>query len=166
AGVTGASLARTGVGLARAGRSAGIGARLLRAAAAPSTLAMRAGQAAELGAGALIRGGARSTALRRVLGRAAETAIGGAVEGGIQGAGQVVSEAALGNEELTAESVIAGIGMGALLGGGGTGLFGGGTALLGEAARGGARLARSGQDIVARAWQSRTGRELAPGVGE
>lgn len=147
-------------------RTATLAARLLRGLSGPSRLAIGAGELAEAGAGALLRSGTRSTLARRVLARAGETAVGGAVEGGLFGAGEMISESALGEEDLTAEQVIAGVGLNALLGGVGSGVFGGGSALLGEGVRGAAGLARSGRDVVARAWQSRTGRELVPGVAD
>lgn len=49
----------------------------------------------------------------------------GAVEGGYMGGLQAVDEAALGDVDLTAEKVLAGVGHGALLGGAGGALFGG-----------------------------------------
>lgn len=131
---------------------------LLRGLSAPARIAMGAGEAAEAGVGALLG--------RGVLGSAARTAAGGAAEGALFGAGQVVTEDALGNEDLTAEQVIAGVGMGAILGGVGGGLFGGAGALLREGAGAGAGLARQGRDVIARAWTQRTGRELSPGVAD
>jgi hypothetical protein len=53
----------------------------------------------------------------RLLEQGASKAAGGAVEGLAYGAGQLVSEDALGNTELTAERIIAHLGMSAVLGG-------------------------------------------------
>ena len=65
----------------------------------------------------------------KVLSRAGSTAIGSALEGGVYGAGKSISEDAIGDHELTAESLLSNAGMGALYGGaiGGTlgGIFGG-----------------------------------------
>lgn len=64
-----------------------------------------------------------------VITRAAQMAAGTAVEGALFGGGEVISEAALGDPELSAQSAIATIGMGAAVGG----AFGGLTKLGGEA---------------------------------
>jgi hypothetical protein len=107
---------------------------------------------------------------RRILSRAAGTAAEGVVEGGLGGIRQVLTEDALGEHSLTAERVIAGAGLGALFGGAtGFGLGGAGSALgegFGAGLRGGRQLLSSGSETLSRAWQQRTGRELAPGVGE
>jgi hypothetical protein len=107
---------------------------------------------------------------RRVLARGIGMGTGGAVEGSIAGVRQVLTEDALGEADLTAERVLAGGGLGALFGGGAGVLFGGGSALLGEgmrsAFRGGRQLLSQTGETLSRAWQSRTGRELRPGVAE
>ncbi len=64
------------------------------------------------------------------LGRIGASAAGQAAVGSLQGAGNTLSEAALGDHQLTAEQLIAGAGLGALLGSAGGGI---GTA-VGEAA--------------------------------
>lgn len=58
------------------------------------------------------------------LGRVAAEAAGGASSGLLFGAGKTVSDAALGDVDLTAEKLVAGAGLGALLGGAGGGLGG------------------------------------------
>lgn len=70
--------------------------------------------------GAVTKGLAATTALGRVGAHVA----GGAAVGGLYGAGNTVSEAALGDTDLTAEKLFAGAGLGALLGGVGAGLGG------------------------------------------
>lgn len=70
-------------------------------------------------------------------------ALGAAYEGGVMGVGQAMSEAALGNHDLTAERLFAHASKGALLGGAiGTGLHVGGAAV-------GRGLARAGEGAVA-----------------
>lgn len=53
----------------------------------------------------------------RILAKAPAAALGSAVEGGLYGAGQAVTENALGDTDLNAQKVLAHVGMGALLGG-------------------------------------------------
>lgn len=55
------------------------------------------------------------------VGRIGTGIVGGAVEGGLFGAGNAISEATLGNSDLTAEKLIAGAGLGMALGGVGGG---------------------------------------------
>lgn len=77
---------------------------------------------AALGEGAAdIAGNVVGRGATSLVGRVAQKAIpmaaGGALEGAAYGAGQTISEAALGDEELTAEKLLAGAGHGALIGG-------------------------------------------------
>lgn len=58
------------------------------------------------------------------LGRLAQKTVGGAAVGALYGAGNAVSESALGDTQLTAEKLITGAGLGALLGGAGGGIGG------------------------------------------
>lgn len=138
--------------------------RLARTLGAPARGAFAAGEAVERGVASLL-GPGRGFA-SRLFNRTLSTAAGGAAEGALIGGGQLVSEAALGDEQLTAEQVIAGIGLNALIGGAGTGLFGGGAALLGEGRRAFGRLAQNTRDVISRGFQQSTGRELAPGVAD
>lgn len=62
----------------------------------------------------------------RILTKAGATAVGSAVEGAAYGAGQQISEAALGDPDQNAQSIISNIGMSALLGGGLGAVVGGG----------------------------------------
>lgn len=80
----------------------------------PAGLVARGGMAAEEGLARLVGEG--------VLRKALTTAAVGAGEGAIYGAGEAVSESALGDHELTAERLLASAGKGALWGGGGAGL--------------------------------------------
>lgn len=120
--------------------------------AATGGAAAEAGLAARLGGGALARIGAGATA--------------GAVEGAFVSGGQVVSEAAIENKELTAEGIIAAMGPGALIGG----ALGGAIAGVGAGARAGLNRLRSAVDnpgetaaaaLAARAY----GDEAADGIG-
>lgn len=56
------------------------------------------------------------------LGRAGANIVGGSGVGSLFGAGNTLSDAALGDHDLTAEKLFAGVGMGALIGGAGSGL--------------------------------------------
>lgn len=58
------------------------------------------------------------------LGRIGANVVGGSGVGSLFGAGNTLSDAALGNHDLTAEKLFAGVGMGAMLGGAGAGLGG------------------------------------------
>lgn len=69
--------------------------------------------------GAAVRGGIGATT---ALGRIGAAAVGSGAEGILYGAGNTMSEAALGNTDLTAEKLIAGAGLGGLLGLAGGGL--------------------------------------------
>jgi hypothetical protein len=87
------------------------------------------GHAAKHGVSHLLGGLAETGAsglAKKVLPMVAE----GAVEGAAYGAGNAISESALGDHELTAEKLLAGAGMGALLGGGIQGVLGVGGAGL------------------------------------
>lgn len=61
----------------------------------------------------------------KIVQNAVKLGVGSAVEGSLYGAGQLVSEEALGNADFNAESVIANVGLGAVLGGGIGGTLGG-----------------------------------------
>ena len=92
-------------------------------------------------AGAAERAGMRG--LASVAEHVLPGALGAAYEGGVMGVGQAMSEAALGNHDLTAERLFAHASKGALLGGAiGTGLHVGGAAV-------GRGLARAGEGAVA-----------------
>ncbi len=71
-------------------------------------------------------------AFSRVAAKAGLAGVGGAAEGALYGAGNVVSEDALGDHELTAEQLLAGAGEGGLVGLGAGGLIGGLGAAGGE----------------------------------
>jgi hypothetical protein len=59
-----------------------------------------------------------------VVGRIGQKALGNAAVGSLYGAGQAVSDAALGDQQLNAEKILASGGLGAVLGGVGGGIFG------------------------------------------
>jgi hypothetical protein len=98
----------------------------LKAAAkyAPSALVAEAGTAVAKGVQTAVGAEAGSLAGRIAKG-ALPMATGSAVEGAVYGAGNTVSEAALGDPDLTAEKALANIGMTAALGGALGGLVGG-----------------------------------------
>ena len=84
-----------------------------------------AGRAAQLGRG--VAKGTEAVLGTSAVGRVAGAAVAGGLEGALQGAGSAVSQAALGDHELTAEQLLAGASRGATMGA----LLGGGTAGLG-----------------------------------
>lgn len=94
-------------------------------------------------AGELVRGGLGATS---ALGRIGANVAGGATVGALFGAGKTVSDAALGDVDLTAEKLLAGAGLGALLGGAGGG--------IGGAIEEGARVAMPGIRSLAKRAQS------------
>lgn len=83
----------------------------------PVARVAQAGTKVTQAAGAALRVGAR-TGAARVAARAVEAAAGTAIEGAAYASGMVISEAALGDKELTASRVAGEIGMVVLLGGG------------------------------------------------
>jgi hypothetical protein len=109
-------------GLAGASGRAGAGLLGRTVLRAPSALSARAAQsvARRVAGGELGR-----TAGQKIVGGAVEAA----VDGGFYGAGQAISEAALGNDPLTVDRLTASIGMNALFGGG----IGGGLGAVGAA---------------------------------
>lgn len=133
--VEGAEIAR---GIAGAAEAAGGTSRLgslLRAVGAPARGVNAAGEGAEaLASRALdvVMGtpGAEG-ALGRITRQAVKSGVRGAAEGGLFGAGQQISEDALGDHELNAEKLVAAMGHGALYGG----MLGGGLGAAGGAAR-------------------------------
>lgn len=103
-----------------AARGAGAGAKLAAGAARalPTRALMQAGLAVEKGVAKKLGGG--------LVGRVAGLGVSGAAEGAVYGAGQFMSEAALGETEASAENLLASVGLGAALGGGFGGAIGGG----------------------------------------
>lgn len=132
-GVGGAEQAVGRGALATAGR-VGLGA----VRASPAALIARGGVAAERGLAQIIGRGAAQKALA--------TAAVGAAEGALYGAGESISEATLGDHELTAERVLASAGHGAIWGGATGGLM---------------SLVGSGVSAVARKVRPRTAIEAA-----
>ena len=114
-----------------------VGARLL--AATPAALAERAGLAAATKLAPSITGKVlsktASNITKEVVDKAVKIGTGSAVEGAFFGVGDVISEDALGDAEFNAETALAGMGQGALIGG----IFGsaaGGTfGMVGEGAK-------------------------------
>jgi len=90
----------------------------------PAALAARAGTAAMGATEAAIGSGAAKSLAGKIAKSAIPMAAGSAVEGAIYSAGNVLSEAALGDPDINAEKAIAQIGMGAALGGALGGLVG------------------------------------------
>lgn len=120
-----------------AGEAEGAG-LLARAFGAPTEAVTRAGDVA---AGAVGRGltavaGEPASAAGRIIRTAAEHTARGVAEGALYGAGNAIDEDALGDTQLTADSLAAHVGMGAILGGATSGLIGAGGRLAREASMG------------------------------
>jgi len=103
---------------------------------------------------------------RQIVERTLPAAAGSAVEGAFYGAGQVVSESALGDTDLTAEHLIAGAGMGALLGGVGGGALGAGSLGAEAAVRGIGRGLQTTSKAIGKLWEGATGITAHPKLGE
>ncbi|MEM6533889.1 MAG: hypothetical protein AAF654_14810 [Myxococcota bacterium] len=132
-------LASGGAGaVGTAARTAGAG---VRGAAA-------AGAATEAVAARALTGIASRGAMSRALTTAASRGAGSAVEGALFGAGQVISEDALGKTELTAENLAAGVGMGALIGGAAGGVFGLGEVAVGSAVKASSSAVRRSLELA------------------
>jgi len=147
-----------GLGGAAVAKGAGLAGQALRGAAAPTRAVLAAGEAVEAGAVA--------AGLGRVGGLTARAA----AEGAAYGAAGAVTDAALGDHELTGERLFSAMGHGALLGGGAAlGLAGvaGAAARAGRGAKGlVARVLRRPQPAEIEAVAARQFGEAAPGLGE
>jgi len=131
----------------------------------PAGSIARLGLATERGVATALAGrgaGAAGAILRGMVPLAA----GSAVEGALYGGGEAVTEAVLGDPEMTAEQFLTHVGVGALLGGGAGGTLG----LGGLAAKGAIRAAGAGARGTGRAIESiyerATGNKAAPGLGK
>lgn len=152
-----------GIGAAAEG-TAGLGS-LVRGIGTPTRLLAGASEAA---GSAVARGLGRAGAgLGRRLGaRVAGAAVEGGIEGAVGEGGRMLTEAAIGtgDPDLTAERVLARLGMGALLGSATGGLVGTGSGLLGEAVSGATGRVGAAADVLRRSWSDSIGTELSPGV--
>jgi hypothetical protein len=114
-----------------------VGARLL--AATPAALAERAGVAAATKFAPSITGKilskTASNITKEVVDKAVKIGTGSAVEGAFFGVGDVISEDALGDAEFNAETALAGMGQGALIGGIFGSVAGGTFGMAGEGAK-------------------------------
>ncbi len=162
----GAELAGTIAPLLFTGGASGGVAAGVKAAGALPRATMGLGRLAEGFASKAVGEGATSL-LGRIAQKAVPMAASGAAEGAAYGAGQSVSESALQDHELTAESLLASMGHGALIGGTLGGAMGGVGGALGHASSkvGGVLKGLRGADIDAVAERA-LGEEAAPGLGD
>lgn len=152
-GVEGVTLARE----ARAGSS--VLGTLLRGATAPGRGVEGLARLAESGVLRALGTEASESLAARALGRGLSLGAGGAVEGAAMGVQQSLTDSALLDEPLTAQQLLANVGLNALLGGATGGVLGTGGSLIGSGLRG-------SREIVGRAFRDATGLDLRRGVAE
>lgn len=136
------------------------GGRLLTA---PTRAVAGLAEAGGTAVGGLVRG-AGTSATRRLAGSAARLGAEGAIEGAASEAGRLITEEALGDPNLTAESVLARLGTGMLLGGATGGILGAGGGVVAEGVRASRRAASGAADLLRRTWGETVGTELSPTV--
>jgi hypothetical protein len=102
---------------------AGAAAKGLTAAGKGINAASKAGLIAEKAFVSMLAKEGKNSIARQIVKKAAPKMLGSAVEGAIYGTGQLISEEALGNAEISAENVVAYAGTGALFGGATSGIF-------------------------------------------
>lgn len=132
-----------------------------------------AGRSVETAVAKALRGGMvplEGAAANTVLERVAAKAAGSAVEGLAYGAGQTISEAALGDTELTAEKLLAGAGIGAVIGGSAAGLLHLGGEGISYAASKVAQGTKAGTtklgESIGNLYRTATGNDPAKGLGD
>ena len=136
----------------------GAGAALART---PAGLAGAAGGAAARGIAGRTAGLASGGLLARAVARTAPVVAQTATEGAFFGAGMGLSQLVLEDEPLTAESVVAALGHGALHGAALGGVFGAGGVAAGAALRGAGRLAGRGAELLKKAEAVKAGKATA-----
>jgi hypothetical protein len=159
----GTAAARVGAeGLALAGETragTSVLGSLLRGVTAPTRGVEGLASLAERGVLRTLGTEASESIARRAIGRAASMGVGGAVEGAGMGVQQSLTEYALEDEPLTAQQLLANIGLNALLGGAGGSVLGAGGSLAASGLRG-------SRDVISRAFREATGLDLRRGVAE
>lgn len=142
---------------------AGMLARGARALTAPVRAAGGVAEMTGNVVGSLVRG-AGTSGVRRLGGTVARLATEGAVEGALGEGARLITEASLGDPDLTAEAVLARLGSGALLGGATGGVLGVGGGVVGEGVRATRRAAGGAADLLRETWRRSVGTELSPSV--
>lgn len=146
------------------GQARGLG--LLRGLTAAPKAVTKLGVGAERLAGRALGGAAGKGVIGRTAGRGIELGAGSALEGALYGGGVAVSEAALGNLDLTAENLLGHVGMGAAIGGVfGVGL-GSGFQGMKELVTGTGKLTKAGAASFVKMWEKRTGNKAVPGLAD
>lgn len=152
-GVEGATLAREGA----AGTS--VLGTLLRGVSAPARGIEGLAGLAERGVLRALGTEASESLAARALGRGLSLGAGGAVEGAALGVQQSLTDSALLDEPLTAQQLLANVGLNTLIGGATGGILGTGGSVIGSGLRG-------SREIVGRAFRDATGIDLRRGVLE
>ncbi len=111
-------------------------------------------------------GGAQGGLVRQALAKGAALGAGGALEGAIYGAGAWSSDVALGDAELSAESLLGHVQTGALWGGAMGGALGSGSEILRRSIGTGKAFAAKGAKSIRKMWETGTGRKAIVGVDE
>lgn len=136
--------------------------------ATPRAVAELGYQTSRVAQRAMVRalGKQAETSLGRVMTRAVEMGAGNAVEGAIYGAGAFVSEAALGDTDVTVDSLLAHTGTGALLGGGFGAALGAGFERAALSLNASAKFTRAEIAEEVKMVERATGQKMSPEVGE
>ncbi len=164
-------------GLSTAGEWAGLGAalltpggvakagKLLSKAGAPVRSVAKLGKKAEdITVRAL--GGSKGGLIRQSLAKGAGLGVGSGIEGAIYGAGQWASDVALGDAELTAESLMGYAKTGAVWGAGIGGALGASGEILKRGIGTGRAFVGKGAKSIRKMWETARGRKALPGVDE
>lgn len=111
-------------------------------------------------------GGPQGGLVRQALAKGASMGLGAGVEGAIYGAGEFASEVALGNEEMTAENLLAHGKTGFLWGGAAGGALGASGPLISKIVGTGKAFAKNSAKSLVSQWEKATGRKAVKGVAD
>jgi hypothetical protein len=132
---------------------------------APIKSVAKLGRAAERGTLKLMGGPGQGLA-RRALTKGTSMATGAGIEGGIYGAGEFISETALGNEELTAENLMSHVKSGILWGGAAGGGLGASGEVIGKVLGTGKAFAKRSAKSITKLYERARGVKAAEGLEE
>lgn len=133
--------------------------------AAPVKSVAKLGRAVERGTLKAL-GGPKGGLIRQSLARGGSLGTGAGVEGALYGAGEFISEAALGEIEPTAENFLAHAKTGLMWGGAAGGALGAAGPLIGKVLGSGKAFAKNSGRSIRRLWERATGRKAVDGLDE